>query len=127
MRTGSSNLKWASHLSSIQLVTVFSFFPALKVHCSKECRAILDKLGGYTLEERGYVSMKVWPSSAPFHILNTAVVCYLLQFKACRRLFHFTNQRMQFSVAPFYISKLELSVPFCKSDNAVVCSVLQFG
>ncbi|XP_070186172.1 guanylate cyclase 32E-like [Littorina saxatilis] len=31
---------------------------ALKVHCSSECRAILEKLGGYTLDERGLVSMK---------------------------------------------------------------------
>ena len=45
------------------------FLPALKVHCSKECKEILDKLGGYTLEERGYVSMKVcYPyPSAPFY------------------------------------------------------------
>ncbi|KAL8591926.1 hypothetical protein ACOMHN_039979 [Nucella lapillus] len=31
---------------------------ALKVHCSSECRDILEKLGGYTLEERGFVNMK---------------------------------------------------------------------
>lgn len=31
---------------------------ALKIHCSKECRDILQKLGGYTLSERGFVSMK---------------------------------------------------------------------
>ncbi|KAL3875928.1 hypothetical protein ACJMK2_033832 [Sinanodonta woodiana] len=30
----------------------------LKIHCSAECRAILKKLGGYTLSERGYVKMK---------------------------------------------------------------------
>ncbi|KAJ8318357.1 hypothetical protein KUTeg_003448 [Tegillarca granosa] len=30
----------------------------LKIHCSKECKLLLDKLGGYTLEERGYVNMK---------------------------------------------------------------------
>ncbi|XP_076454270.1 guanylate cyclase 32E-like [Babylonia areolata] len=30
----------------------------LRIHCSSECRAILEKLGGYTLEERGYVGMK---------------------------------------------------------------------
>ncbi|XP_050390613.1 receptor-type guanylate cyclase Gyc76C [Patella vulgata] len=31
---------------------------ALKIHCSAECRSILIKLGGYTLEERGLVNMK---------------------------------------------------------------------
>ncbi|XP_052688303.1 guanylate cyclase 32E-like isoform X1 [Crassostrea angulata] len=30
----------------------------LKIHCSSQFKAILDKLGGYTLSERGYVSMK---------------------------------------------------------------------
>uniref|UniRef100_A0A0B7BMG8 Guanylate cyclase domain-containing protein n=1 Tax=Arion vulgaris TaxID=1028688 RepID=A0A0B7BMG8_9EUPU len=31
---------------------------ALKIHCSAECKNILDKLGGYVLEERGYIEMK---------------------------------------------------------------------
>nr|KAG5701206.1 hypothetical protein BaRGS_008582 [Batillaria attramentaria] len=31
---------------------------ALKIHVSARCKAILDILGGYTLEERGMVSMK---------------------------------------------------------------------
>ncbi|XP_035824916.1 guanylate cyclase 32E [Aplysia californica] len=31
---------------------------ALKIHCSAECKNILDKLGGYNLEERGYTEMK---------------------------------------------------------------------
>ena len=35
------------------------FITALKIHCSSQFKAILDKLGGYTLSERGYVSMKV--------------------------------------------------------------------
>ncbi|XP_048763356.1 guanylate cyclase 32E-like isoform X1 [Ostrea edulis] len=30
----------------------------LKIHCSSQFKVILDKLGGYTLSERGYVSMK---------------------------------------------------------------------
>ncbi|XP_062604007.1 guanylate cyclase 32E-like isoform X2 [Saccostrea cucullata] len=30
----------------------------LKIHCSSQFKAILDKLGGYTLSERGFVSMK---------------------------------------------------------------------
>ena len=32
---------------------------ALKIHCSESCKAFLDKLGGYTLEPRGLVEMKV--------------------------------------------------------------------
>ncbi|CAG5129179.1 unnamed protein product [Candidula unifasciata] len=31
---------------------------ALKIHCSSDCKRILDKLGGYTLLERGYTEMK---------------------------------------------------------------------
>lgn len=30
----------------------------LRIHCSLECKSILDSLGGYKLVERGYVSMK---------------------------------------------------------------------
>jgi len=30
----------------------------LKIHISKECNAELQKLGGFTTEERGIVSMK---------------------------------------------------------------------
>ncbi|XP_055383503.1 speract receptor [Condylostylus longicornis] len=30
----------------------------LKIHCSMQCKALLDKLGGYTLEERGLIAMK---------------------------------------------------------------------
>ncbi|KAG7307262.1 hypothetical protein JYU34_007422, partial [Plutella xylostella] len=30
----------------------------LKIHCSSTCKALLDQLGGYILEERGIVSMK---------------------------------------------------------------------
>ena len=35
------------------------FVVALKVHCSKQCKEILDRLGGYHLQERGLVEMKV--------------------------------------------------------------------
>lgn len=35
------------------------FILALKIHCSKECKDILDILDGYHLSERGYVNMKV--------------------------------------------------------------------
>ncbi|GFR93311.1 guanylate cyclase [Elysia marginata] len=31
---------------------------ALKIHCSSSCKHILDLIGGFDLEERGYVSMK---------------------------------------------------------------------
>ncbi|XP_041474147.1 speract receptor-like [Lytechinus variegatus] len=31
---------------------------ALKIHCSAECKAILDEVGGYVLPERGMVAMK---------------------------------------------------------------------
>lgn len=32
---------------------------ALRIHVSPECKAVLDELGGYLLEERGPVEMKV--------------------------------------------------------------------
>lgn len=35
------------------------FILALKIHCSKECKDILDILDGYHLSDRGYVNMKV--------------------------------------------------------------------
>lgn len=39
---------------------VFSqFVSALKIHCSEACKGLLDKLGGYKLEPRGLVEMKV--------------------------------------------------------------------
>ncbi|XP_045213178.2 receptor-type guanylate cyclase Gyc76C-like isoform X2 [Mercenaria mercenaria] len=31
---------------------------ALKIHCSPQCKTLLDQLGGYILKERGLVSMK---------------------------------------------------------------------
>ena len=33
-------------------------FPALKIHCSKETKELLDQLGGFKVVERGLVSMK---------------------------------------------------------------------
>lgn len=36
----------------------FSRFAALKIHCSSETKQLLDELGGFTLVERGVVSMK---------------------------------------------------------------------
>jgi len=33
-------------------------FSALKIHCSNECRTLLERLGGYQTAERGLVEMK---------------------------------------------------------------------
>ena len=33
-------------------------FAALKIHCSLACKQLLDRLGGYILEERGAISIK---------------------------------------------------------------------
>ena len=30
----------------------------LKIHISEQCKNVLDKLGGYVIEERGLVNMK---------------------------------------------------------------------
>ena len=39
-------------------MTCVLFLLALKIHVSAQCKALLDTLGGYTLTERGLVSMK---------------------------------------------------------------------
>ena len=36
-----------------------TIFSALRVHVSPECKEVLDRLGGYVLQERGFVEMKV--------------------------------------------------------------------
>ena len=33
---------------------------ALRIHVSPNCKEVLDDLGGYQLEERGPVTLKVW-------------------------------------------------------------------
>ena len=40
-------------------VNVLRFFTACKVHCSTECKEILEKIRGYKVEERGYIPVKV--------------------------------------------------------------------
>ena len=43
---------------------------ALKIHCSEECKQLLETLGGYDIEDRGLIAIKVdnynagWQSSA---------------------------------------------------------------
>lgn len=44
--------------SSIIIVILYYLLAALKIHCSAACKALLDQLGGYILEERGVVAMK---------------------------------------------------------------------
>ena len=38
---------------------LLSVIVALRVHCSAQCKALLDVADGYVLEERGLVYMKV--------------------------------------------------------------------
>lgn len=55
-----------------------SLFPALRIHCSPQCRLLLQKLGGYTLEERGLINIKVNfdPFLPPdFHPLHLMIFC----------------------------------------------------
>jgi len=40
---------------------------ALRIHCSDQCKQMLDKLGGYILEPRGTVTIKV--CAGPFAVL----------------------------------------------------------
>ena len=64
---GRSNYNGISLLSVILKPLCYYFqtkacdclFLALCIHVSPECKAILDQLGGYHLEERGAVEMKV--------------------------------------------------------------------
>ena len=46
-------------------------FLALKIHCSQQCKELLDQLGGYEVEERGIVHLKV--SFQNYHSALTAV------------------------------------------------------
>lgn len=43
------------------------------IHCSVPCKELLDKLGGYHLEERGLVDMKVGQS------VNSLISVFLSQ------------------------------------------------
>jgi len=40
------------------VVELFVFIAALKIHTSTATKTVLDELGGYRLEERGFVEMK---------------------------------------------------------------------
>lgn len=66
--------------------------PALKIHCSQACRDLLGELGGFELEERGVVTLKVrhavqdgrkmdriWPYYRSQHIsIGKVSTCYIL-------------------------------------------------
>jgi hypothetical protein len=43
---------------------------ALKIHCSSECKALLDGVGGYTLSERGLVALKGKGEQLTFWLLG---------------------------------------------------------
>ena len=49
-------------------------FTALRIHVSPECKAVLDKLGGFHLEERGPVTLKV---SLDFSFFSPQTACCL--------------------------------------------------
>ena len=49
----------ASAYSVCHNCKILFYFPDLKIHVSQECKSILDVLGGYTVEHRGLVNMKV--------------------------------------------------------------------
>ena len=56
---------------------------ALKIHVSPQCKQLLDKLGTYQTEKRGFVNVKVSDISIQFANLNHTlltrcffVVCY---------------------------------------------------
>lgn len=38
---------------------LFSLFLALRIHCSQSFKLLLDNLGGYEIEDRGLVNIKV--------------------------------------------------------------------
>ena len=40
------------------IVIIYIKFAALKIHCSSDCKVILDQVGGYVIDERGLVAMK---------------------------------------------------------------------
>lgn len=46
-------------LQSSLCVNVFLSISAMRIHCSRQCKELLDKLGGFDIEERGLVELKV--------------------------------------------------------------------
>ena len=52
MRPNSNFSRW-----NVKLI-LFIAFAALKIHCSTECKQLLDRLGGYIVEERGKIAIK---------------------------------------------------------------------
>jgi len=57
-------------LSKIDSETLFVCGAALKIHLSPQCKQLLDKLGTYKTENRGFVNVKVSDTSQQF-ILQT--------------------------------------------------------
>lgn len=53
---------------------------ALQIHCSAQCKELLDELAGYTLEERGLVTMKV---SKKGRINKSCIVIKFIMRKSC--------------------------------------------
>lgn len=47
-------------------------FPPLKIHCSEACKLLLDKAGGYTVQERGVVHIKGKGNMKTYWILGEA-------------------------------------------------------
>ena len=39
-------------------------FSALRIHASEACKTVLCKLGGYELEQRGSIAVKVWSNAS---------------------------------------------------------------
>lgn len=52
------NAKRNSKMIQLFYFPTISFLPALKIHCSSETKKLLDQLGGFSVVERGLVSMK---------------------------------------------------------------------
>ncbi|GBM03797.1 Receptor-type guanylate cyclase Gyc76C, partial [Araneus ventricosus] len=64
---------------------------AMKIHVSEACKKVLDKLGGYRLEERGLIQIKTLKFLNPFENYdktNTASDIYLQLFAHHRELYH---------------------------------------
>ncbi|XP_059481353.1 guanylate cyclase 32E-like isoform X2 [Neocloeon triangulifer] len=74
----------------------------LRIHCSAECRALLEKLGGYELLERGVVPMKGKGDRLTYWLVSEDPI-----FAAERR--RLRKERFQNSLAPHHANGSALS------------------
>ena len=62
---------------------------ALRIHCSDQCKQMLDKLGGYILEPRGTVTIKVCCYVSITSLSLSKICAFLFMAALCNRAGHY--------------------------------------